>query len=40
MNFGNYELVTVAAEVIFITWITNITEGLRMEFTYSPWNWP
>lgn len=40
MNFGNYELLTVAAEVKFITWITNITEGLQMEFRYSPWNRP
>jgi len=40
MNFGNYELLTVAAVVKFITWITNITEGLQMEFGYSPWNRP
>jgi len=40
MNFGNYELLMVADEVKFITWITNITEGLQMEFRYSPWNRP
>jgi hypothetical protein len=40
MNFGNYEPLTVAAEVKFIPWIIDIPEGLQMEFRYSPWNRP